>query len=127
MKKLIPLFFCLILAACASTPATTPAEKKVDKPVIEIKYDGSTVLVSFSYRGDDWLFIRGVEVMNGDGDTKKCMISNPRRNVWGGRVSEVGVMAVGFSEEFKQWLGDSARARVICDYPQEFENILIHQ
>lgn len=124
MKKLIPLFFCLIFAACASTPE--PVEKKVEKPVIEIKYEGSSVLVSFSYSGDDWLFIRGVEIMNSAGEVKKCMISNPRRRVWsGGRVSEVGVFAVGFSEKFKDWLGDSARARCICDYPLEYEPVEI--
>ena len=125
MKKLFfPLFLCLLLAACASKPE--PAEKKVDKPVIEIKYTGSSALVSFSYRGDDWLFITGVEVMNGAGDIKRCMIKNPTRRVWsGGRVSEVGVFSAANADEFKAWLGDNPRARVVCDYPQSYEAVEI--
>lgn len=125
MKKLFLLsLLCLLLVGCASTPA--PAPKKIDKPVVEIKYTDNTVLVSFRYRGDDWLFIKGVEVMNGEGQTKKCIIKDPTRRVWsGGRVSEIGVFAVGFSDEFKAWLGDSAQARVICDYPQKFEPVEI--
>lgn len=122
MKKIFfPLFLCLILAACASTPE--PAKKKIDKPVIEIKYTPTSVLVSFSYRGDDWLFIKGVEVENSAGDTKRCMIKTPRRNVSGGRVSESGVFSVAYADEFITWLGENPRARVVCDYPQEFEPV----
>ena len=126
MKKYIfLLFLSLLFISCASKPAPRPAFELKDTIEIEIKYTANTVLVSFSYRGDDWLFVRGVEVMNGAGDTKKCMFSNPRHNVWGGRVSELGVMAVAYSEEFKEWLGDSAWARLICDYPQEFAPVEI--
>lgn len=123
MKKLfIPLFLCLILAACASTPE--PVEKKVDKPVIEIKYTGASVLVSFMYSGDDWLFIKGVEIENAAGDTRKCIVNKPRHTVSKfGRVYESGVFSVADVDAFKTWLGDNPRARVVCDYPQEFEAV----
>lgn len=127
MKKLfIPLFLCLFLFSCASKPAPRPAINNNRPPIIEIIYkDSGSVLVTFMYTGKDWLFIRGVEVMNGAGDTKRCMIDNPHRNVTGGRVGESGVFSVAFTDEFKAWLGDSVQTRVICDYPQEFAPVKI--
>ena len=127
MKKLfVSLFFCLFLISCASKPAPRSSFKLENTVEIAIKRTPNTVLVSFTYHGDDWLFIRAVEVMNGAGDTKICKISNPHRSVSsGGRVCEVGVMAVAYSDEFLEWLGDSASARVICDYPQEFQPVKI--
>lgn len=127
MKKIfIPLFFFLFLISCASKPAPRTSFKLENTVEIAIKRTPNTVLVSFAYRGDDWLFIRGVEIMNGAGDTRICTIKKPRRNVSsGGRVSEAGVMAVAYSDEFLEWLGDSVSARVVCDYPQEFQPVEI--
>ena len=82
--------------------------------------ESGAVLITFMYTGSDWLFIKGVEVMNEAGETKVCMINNPHHNIYNGRVGESGVYSVAFTDEFKAWLGNSAQARVICDYPQEF-------
>ena len=125
MKKIFILsVFCLFLISCASKPAPRPTINNNRPPIIEIIYkDSGSVLVTFLYTGKDWLFIRGVEVMNGAGDTKRCMIDNPHHNVYSGRVGESGVYSVAFTDEFKAWLGDNPRARVICDYPQVFEPV----
>ena len=124
MKKLFLLsFLCLILAACASTPEPSPAPKNTDKPEIAIKYTGASVLVTFSYSGDDWLFIEGVEVENSAGDTRKCIIKKPSRSARGGRVYESGVFSVADVDAFKAWLGDSPRARVVCKLPQMWEPV----
>ena len=127
MKKIFfTLFLCVILAACASKPEPEPALYVPSRPNPEIiiEYTSASALVTFSYNGSRWLFIEGVELINAAGETRKCIIKTPRRYPSGDKVYESGVFSVADVDAFKAWLGDNPRARVVCDYPQEFEAII---
>lgn len=112
--------------SCASDnvepePVYTPSRPN---PEIVIKFTGASCLVSYMYDGSGWLFIEGVEIINGAGDTRKCMIKSPNRRVGAaGTVYESGVFSVADVDEFRAWLGDSPRARVVCKLPQMWEPV----
>jgi len=128
MKKLFLLsFFCLILAACASTPESAPYVPSRPNPEIVIKLSPSSAIVTFAYSGSSWLFIEGVEIINAEGDIKKCMIKSPRRYASGAKVYESGVFSAAYADEFKAWLGDAPRARVVCKLPQSWEPVEVRR
>ena len=122
MKKyaFILLCFLFVLVSCASDNVE-PQPVKKSAPEISININGSAVVVSCSYMGDDWLFINGVEFRNASGDTRRVMFKSPRRRVISaGLVSELATFNVAYGDEFLAWCGEEVEARALCDYPQEF-------
>lgn len=122
MKKyaFILLCFLFVLVSCASDNVE-PQPAKKSAPEISININGSAVVVSCSYMGDDWLFINGVEFRNASGDTRRVMFKSPRRRVISaGLVSELATFSVAYGDEFLAWCGEEVEARALCDYPQEF-------
>ena len=106
--------------SCASDNVE-PEPVKKPAPEISININGSAVVVSCSYMGDDWLFINGVEFRNASGDTRRVMFKSPRRRVISaGLVSELATFNVAYGDEFLAWCGEEVEARALCDYPQGF-------
>lgn len=104
MKKLyFSIFLIFIFVSCVSNnynilnPAT---------PSINIEYKNNNYIISCSYRGNNWIFLNGVEIKNSNGDTKKLLFSKPRRNILdSGSVSEIGVFYPAFTDSFNDFLG----------------------
>ena len=127
MRKYAFILICFLFAlvSCASDNVE-PEPVKKSVPEISININGSAVVVACSYIGDDWLFIKGVEFRNASGETRRVTFKQPRRRVLSsGKVSEFATFPVAYGDEFIAWLGNNSRARVICDYPQEFEPAII--
>ena len=132
MKKYAFILVCFLFAlvSCASDnvepePVYTPSKPN---PEIVIEFTGASCLVSYMYDGNGWLFIEGVEIINGAGDTRKCIIKSPNRRVGStGKVYESGVFSVADVDEFRAWLGDNPRARVVCKLPQMWEPVEIRR
>ena len=122
MRKYAFILLCCLFAlvSCASDNVE-PEPVKKSVPEISININGSAVVVACSYTGDDWLFIKGVESRNANGDTKRVMFKEVRRRVLsGGSVSEFATFPVAYGDEFLAWCGEEVEARALCDYPQEF-------
>ena len=127
MKKYAFILLCCLFAlvSCASDNVE-PEPVKKPVPEISININGSAVVVTCSYSGDDWLFIKGVEFRNASGDTKRVMFKEVRRRVIsGGSVSEFATFGVAYGDEFLAWCGEDVEARALGDYPQEFKPLEI--
>jgi len=129
MKKYAFILLCFLFAlvSCASDNVE-PEPVKKPAPIIEITATKSgACLVSCSYSGKDWLFIKGVEFRNASGDTKRVMFKEVRRRVIsGGKVSEFATFGVAYGDEFLAWCGEEVEARALADWPQEFGTVKIN-
>lgn len=116
MVRLIKkIFFILILffpfISCAGTPKKSALDSIINElkepavPPVTIEFKNNSYYVSCSYRGENWIFLNGVELKNSNGDKKKVTFSKPIRNILdSGSVIEVGVSSLAFTDNFKDFL-----------------------
>lgn len=128
MVRLIKkIFFILILffpfISCAGTPKKSALDSIINElkepavPPVTIEYKNNSYYVSCSYRGENWIFLNGVEIKNSNGDTKKLLFSKPLRNILdSGTVIETGIFSPAFTDSFEAFLGSGdIYARPLAD------------
>lgn len=124
------LFFSLI--SCVGMPKKNALDSAINEfkksavPQVTIAYKNNSYFVSCSYRGENWIFLNGVEIKNSNGDTKKLLFSKPRRNILdSGTVIEIGVFTPAFTDSFEAFLGSGdIYARPLADLKTyEFKKI----
>nr|DAF85403.1 MAG TPA: hypothetical protein [Siphoviridae sp. ctzm5103] len=121
------IFFVLILLfpfiSCVGTPKKNALDSIINEikepavPPVNIEYKNNSYFVSCSYRGENWIFLNGVEIKNSNGDTKKLLFSKPLRNILdSGTVIETGVFSPAFTDSFEAFLGSGdIYARPLAD------------
>lgn len=115
------LFFSFI--SCVGTPKKSALDSIINEfkepaiPPVTIEFKNNSYFVSCSYRGENWIFLNGVELKNSNGDIKKLLFSKPLRNILdSGTVIETGVFLPAFTDSFEAFLGSGdIYARPLAD------------